>query len=99
MYDVVYTEIYSKLSGILTTGSLWARGEYNNGCELLRQHFTVLDTNADVGNTKILMHDGEHVGQIISLEELEKSRLISRCTIVSYWHVPDDQIDRVHFGS
>lgn len=99
MNSVNYAEMYAKLSGILSVGSLWARGEYNSGVEQLRLHFTVLDANTDVGDTKILLYDGELAGQITTLVELEKSRALSRSTIISYWHVPDDQIDRVHFGS
>lgn len=99
MFHNFHAEMYAKLRGILTSGSLWARGEYDHGVEVSRLHFTVLDTNDKVELTKILVHDGELVGQIATLHDLEVSRAGSRSAIVSYWFVPDDQHDRIHFGS
>lgn len=99
MFHNAYTEMHRKLQGVLTVGSLWVRGEYTHGVETYRTHFTVLDLAARVTDTKILVHDGELVGKIVTLNEFEQTRAGERYSIVSYWYVPDDQIDRVHFGS
>ena len=92
------TEMLLKsLKNNLHEGAFWTRAEYS-GYERYEIHFTVLNATENVEDTKLLIHDGNHAGEIMSLYDLETLQLEHKFETVSYWPVMDDEIDRVRFS-
>ena len=89
--------LLSSLKGRLHEGSFWTRAEYS-GEKRYEIHFTVLNAAPNPEDTKLLVHDGDHAGDILSLYELETLQLEHKFEMVSYWPVMDDEIDRVRFS-
>lgn len=91
-------DMIQHLVGRLHEGVFWTRAEHYQG-KRYDLHFTVLSVVVeDVGESKIIVHDGDHAGQVTTLRGFERDQWVARFETVSYWPVMDDEIDRVRFS-
>lgn len=91
-------ELIRNLAGRLYKGSFWTRAEHYQG-KRYDLHFTVLNVAEDVGESKILVHDGNFAGRIMTLRQFEVHQQIARFELVTYWPVMEDELDRVKFST